>query len=64
MFFGTDEHPHSVMHTETHGVKVKVRLDSGNPSDAARDDHIATHLPFRSWCEPCVVGKMPDLPHM
>ena len=48
-------------HAETHGPKVSVRLDRGNPSEAQRDRHTATHLHFRSCCEHCVAGKMPRL---
>ena len=43
--------------------KVRVRHDPGNPSEAERDERNATHLPFQSWCENSVAGKMRDLPH-
>ena len=36
---------------------------TGNPSEAEWDEHNAAHLPFRSWCEHYVAGKMPNLPH-
>ena len=33
------------------------------PSRAEREAHEATHLPFRSWCEVCVQGRMDNPPH-
>ena len=33
------------------------------PSKAEREAHAATHLPFRSWCEFCVQGRMDNPPH-
>ena len=50
-----------LMHAEILGPKL-VRSDPGSPSRAERDEHDATHLPFWSWCEHCVAGKMADLP--
>ena len=35
----------------------------GEPSDAERRQHGATHLPFRSWCRHCVLGRMSNPPH-
>ena len=51
-----------LMHAENHGPKVSVR-DPRNSSEAERDEQNATHFPFWSWCEHCVAGKIPDLPH-
>ena len=51
------------MHADTHVPKVRVRHDPGNPSEAERDERNATNLPFWSWCENSVAGKMRDLPH-
>jgi hypothetical protein len=31
--------------------------DPGLPTQAERDAHAATHLPFRSWCDECVHGR-------
>jgi hypothetical protein len=31
--------------------------DPGAPTQAERDAHSATHLPFRSWCDECVQGR-------
>ena len=52
-----------LMQAEAHGPKVWVRPNPGSPSEAERDEHNATHLPFESWCEQCVARKMPDSPH-
>ena len=27
------------------------------------DDHMATHVPFRSWCPFCISGKAVNNPH-
>ena len=31
--------------------------DPGQPTQAERDEHDLTHIPFRPWCEHCVRGK-------
>ena len=31
--------------------------DPGDPTTKEREDHNATHIPFRSWCPICVKGK-------
>jgi hypothetical protein len=38
--------------------------DPGAPTQAMRDAHAATHLPFRSWCEECVQGRRDAPPHL
>ena len=40
------------------GVKIPVR-----PSKDEVDEHMLTHLPFRSWCPHCVKGKAKGNPH-
>ncbi len=37
--------------------------DPGAPTQAMRDAHSATHLPFRSWCDECVQGRQDAPPH-
>ena len=37
--------------------------DPSAPTQADRDAHAATHLPFRSWCEACVHGRQDAPPH-
>ncbi len=33
------------------------------PSQKMIDDHERTHLPFRSWCKHCVMGRAQEHPH-
>ena len=42
---------------------ARPRRDPGAPTQADRDAHAATHLPFRSWCEACVHGRQDAPPH-
>jgi hypothetical protein len=37
--------------------------DPGAPTQAMRDAHASTHLPFRSWCDECVQGRRDAPPH-
>ena len=37
--------------------------DPGAPTQADRDAHAATHLPFRSWCAAWVQGRQSAPPH-
>jgi hypothetical protein len=36
---------------------AKPMRDPGQPTQAERDAHEATHLPFRIWCADCVAGR-------
>ena len=36
---------------------LKVARDPGDPTKKEREDHNATHIPFRSWCPICVKAK-------
>ena len=36
---------------------LKVARDPGDPTKKEREDHNATHIPFRSWCPICVRAK-------
>ena len=47
-----------LMQAEALGTKIRVRLWTGNPSEAERDEHKATHLSFLSWYTCCVEGKV------
>ena len=42
------------------GERPKVLRDPGMPSKRDREEHEATHLPYRSWCEHCVRGSGRD----
>ena len=33
-------------------------------SQRERDEHNATHCPFRSWCQYCVKGRSHKMPHV
>ena len=40
------------------GTKVPIK-----PSKEEVDEHMLTHLPFRSWCPHCIRGKSKGRPH-
>ena len=40
------------------GTKVPIK-----PSQEEVEEHMLTHLPFRSWCSHCVRGKAKGKPH-
>ena len=44
-------------------VKIKIKRIPAMPTQAEIDEHCATHVPFRDWCEFCVHGKARDDPH-
>ena len=45
------------------GVKIKGKTIVVGPSKEEYDEHMRTHVPFRSWCEFCVKGKAKADPH-
>ena len=45
------------------GRKAKSNLVSDVPSQREIDEHMLTHIPFRSWCKFCVMGKSVASPH-
>ena len=51
-----EEEPEEALRAKA--VKAPVR-----PSQEEVDEHMATHLPFRSWCPHCVRGKSKGKPH-
>ena len=42
---------------EEEAVEAKVIRNEYAPSRQEIEDHMATHMPFRSWCPFCVAGK-------
>ena len=42
---------------------MKSAKSPGLPTQAEREAHEETHLPFRSWCPECMAGRCPDQPH-
>ena len=47
--------------TETEPIKRAV--DPGKPTDRQIEEHRMTHLPYRSWCRWCVLGRGRGLQH-
>ena len=47
-----------------HGTRdVKKMQDPVKPCQSDIDDHNITHLPYRSWCAQCVMGRGKEMPH-
>ena len=44
------------------GVRAKIKIVSDKPSKREVEEHMATHIPFRSWCPHCVRGKSKSTP--
>ena len=44
------------------GARAKVKIVSDKPSKREIEEHMATHIPFRSWCPHCVRGKSKSTP--
>ena len=44
------------------GDRPRVLRDPGLPTQKQREEHDATHLPYRSWCSHCVRGSGRDTP--
>ena len=42
---------------EEEAVQPRGARDPGQPTQADRDEHDLTHIPYRPWCEACVKGK-------
>ena len=42
---------------------IKHAIDPGQPTATQVEDHRKTHLPFRSWCKWCVLGRGRGLQH-
>ena len=36
---------------------IKSMKDPGNPTLEQLEEHRASHLPYRSWCRWCVLGR-------
>ena len=45
------------------GEEAKVRRAPKGPTHREREEHEATHIPYRSWCKHCVRGRAPNRPH-
>ena len=42
---------------------VKMATDPGKPTERQVEEHRRTHLPYRSWCRWCVLGRGRGLQH-
>ena len=42
---------------------VKLAPDPGKPTERQIEEHRRSHLPFRSWCRWCVLGRGRGLQH-
>ena len=42
---------------------VLKMMDPKKPSQAEINEHELTHLPFRSWCKHCIMGRGKESPH-
>ena len=42
---------------------VKTAIDPGRPTERQVEDHRPTHLPYRSWCRWCVLGRGRGMQH-
>eukprot|EP00969_Alexandrium_andersonii_P000345 15427-Alexandrium_andersonii.AAC.1 len=64
---GTPEEPASaggvLEHPSAEGRGPRMARGPAAPSDEERKRRKCTRVPFRSWCQRCVRGRMPNLPH-
>ena len=49
---------------EEEARRPKVRKAPRGPTHKEREEHEATHLPYRAWCEHCVRGRGVRKPHI
>ena len=47
----------SIISDPQENTPLEVARDPGDPTTKEREDHNATHIPFRSWCPICVKAK-------
>ena len=45
------------------GEEVRLRRAPRGPTQREREEHEATHIPYRSWCRHCVRGRATNHPH-
>ena len=48
---------------DTEVEPVRRAVDPGKPTEKQIEEHRTTHLPFRSWCKWCVLGRGRGLQH-
>ena len=59
----TDIVPGEDQAAEEEATQPKTRAPPVKPSREEVEQHMTTHLPFRSWCPHCVRGKSGSKPH-
>ena len=47
--------------SSSEGARPKVKRKPRLPTKQEREEHEATHIPFRSWCRHCVRGRVRNL---
>ena len=45
-------------------VKAKLKRVPATPTDEERERHNQNHVPYRGWCQLCVMGKAVNDPHL
>ena len=48
---------------ETDKPPVRILRDPGAPTEEEKEEHNATHIPYRVWCPICVESKGKEDPH-
>ena len=48
---------------EEEGEVVRIRRAPKGPTRREREEHEATHIPYREWCPHCVRGRGTNRPH-
>ena len=43
--------------------KPKGLREPRNPTPMDVEEHLLTHFPYAHWCEVCVAGRRPNVPH-
>ena len=43
--------------------KPRIKRDPAQPTKAEKEEHDLLHIPYRSWCPACVMGKAVNNPH-
>ena len=41
----------------------RIKRDPAQPTKAEKEEHDLFHIPYRSWCPACVIGKVVNSPH-
>ena len=47
----------------TQGLRARIKKEPQRPSREEVEEHNATHVPFRNWCDHCVRGQCQAEPH-